>query len=79
MKTNTIDTKKYIIDTFPVGVLQCNCTIIGDSVSKLALFVDPVGDADFLIGKLNKSSLQCICIIHTPTHFDHLLSALEIT
>lgn len=78
MEINTINTKKYIIETFPVGVLQCNCTIIGDPFSKLALVVDPGGDADFIMGKLNKYSLKCISIIHTHAHFDHILAAGEI-
>lgn len=32
-----------IRETFPVGPLQCNCTLIGDPVSKKAIVVDPGG------------------------------------
>jgi hydroxyacylglutathione hydrolase len=35
-----------IRETFPVGPLQCNCTIIGDPVSKKAIVVDPGGNPD---------------------------------
>ena len=30
-----------IRETFPVGPLQCNCTIIGDPLTKKAIVVDP--------------------------------------
>ena len=30
-----------IRETFPVGPLQCNCTLIGDPISKKAIVVDP--------------------------------------
>ena len=33
-----------IRETFPVGPLQCNCTIIGDPVTKKAIVVDPGGN-----------------------------------
>ena len=33
-----------IRETFPVGPLQCNCTIVGDPVTKKALVIDPGGD-----------------------------------
>lgn len=39
----------YIVRTFPVGPLQCNCTIIGDAISKKALVVDPGGDAQVIL------------------------------
>ncbi|MAD57663.1 MAG: MBL fold metallo-hydrolase [Porticoccus sp.] len=78
MTENIAHPPKYIIETFPVGVLQCNCTIIGDSVTKLALVVDPGGDADHILDKLDELSLKCIGIIHTHAHFDHILAAGEI-
>ena len=78
MKKINENDQKYIVRTFPVGVLQCNCTIIGDAISKLALVIDPGGNADLIIGKLDEYSLKCIGIIHTHAHFDHILAAGEI-
>jgi len=78
MSENLLETNKYIVHTFPVGPLQCNCTIIGDTVSKKALVVDPGGDAQVILDLLSKSGLKVIAIIHTHAHFDHILAAGEI-
>ncbi|MFT6300337.1 MAG: glyoxylase-like metal-dependent hydrolase (beta-lactamase superfamily II) [Saprospiraceae bacterium] len=72
------NSQKYIIKTFPVGVLQCNCTIIGDPVSGLALVIDPGGDAQVILELLAELSLKVVAIIHTHAHFDHILAAGEI-
>ena len=37
------------VEILPVGHLQCNCTIVGDPVSRKAIVVDPGGDAELLI------------------------------
>ena len=41
-----------IVETMPVGPLQCNCTILGDPVSRKAIVVDPGGDAEMLLNRL---------------------------
>ncbi len=68
----------YIVRTFPVGPLQCNCTIIGDAVSKKALVVDPGGDAQIILRTLAELELKVVAIIHTHAHLDHILAAGEI-
>jgi glyoxylase-like metal-dependent hydrolase (beta-lactamase superfamily II) len=75
MSENLLETKKYIVRTFPVGPLQCNCTIIGDAVSKKALVIDPGGDAQAILNVLSELELQVVAIIHTHAHFDHILAA----
>ncbi len=50
----------YIVRTFPVGPLQCNCTIIGDAVSKKALVVDPGGDAQTILRTLAELELKVV-------------------
>lgn len=64
--------------TFPVGPLQCNCTIIGDALSKSALVIDPGGDADKILNLLEELDLKVVAIIHTHAHLDHILAAGEI-
>jgi hydroxyacylglutathione hydrolase len=78
MSENLLETNKYIVHTFPVGPLQCNCTIIGDTVSKKVLVVDPGGDAQVILDLLSESDLKVVAIIHTHAHFDHILAAGEI-
>ena len=64
-----------IVETIPVGPLQCNCTILGDLVSREAIVVDPGGDAEILLERLVELDLQVERIIHTHAHLDHFLAS----
>ena len=64
-----------IVETIPVGPLQCNCTILADRVSRKAILIDPGGDAEILLERLVKLDIQVDKIIHTHAHFDHLLAS----
>ncbi len=66
---------ELIVETIPVGPLQCNCTILGDLVSRKAIVVDPGGDAEILLGRLVELNLQVERIIHTHAHLDHFLAS----
>lgn len=61
-----------IVETFSVGLLQCNCTILGDPVSKEALVVDPGDEVEKVLAALEKHGLQCRAILNTHTHIDHV-------
>ena len=64
-----------IRDTFPVGPLQCNCTIIGDALTKKAIVVDPGGDHEHILARLDALGLKVVSIIHTHAHLDHFLAS----
>ena len=64
-----------ILETIPVGPLQCNCTILGDMVSRKAIVVDPGGDSEILLERLVELNLQVERIIHTHAHLDHFLAS----
>ena len=64
-----------IVETIPVGPLQCNCTILGNLVSRKAIVVDPGGDAEILLERLVELDLQVERIIHTHAHLDHFLAS----
>jgi len=64
-----------IVETIPVGPLQCNCTILADRVSRKAILIDPGGDAEILLERLVKLDIQVDKIIHTHAHFDHFLAS----
>ena len=66
---------ELIVETLPVGHLQCNCTILGDPVSRKAIVVDPGGDSEMLIERLVELDLQVERIIHTHAHLDHFLAS----
>ncbi len=81
MSTDMADASKsgLVVKTFPVGPLQCNCTILGDVESGKAIVVDPGGDADKILAELQRMGLSDIVqIIHTHAHFDHFLASGEM-
>lgn len=67
-----------IIETFPVGLLQCNCTILGDETNREAIVIDPGGDADRITAKLDEHALSLKQIVCTHTHIDHVGAIYEL-
>jgi hydroxyacylglutathione hydrolase len=61
-----------IVRSFPVGLLQCNCTVIGDPATKEAIVVDPGDDPDKVLAVLREHDLRCRAILNTHTHIDHV-------
>ena len=68
----------FIIRSFPVGPLQCNCSIVGDRVTERAIIVDPGGNAEQILALVAELELNVVAIIHTHAHLDHILAAGEI-
>ena len=66
---------ELIVETLPVGHMQCNCTILGDPLSGEAIVVDPGGEAEMLSERLLELNLQVVSIIHTHAHLDHFLAS----
>jgi len=64
--------------TFPVGPLQCNCTVIGDSETGMGYVFDPGGDAARIMATATELGFKIVGIIHTHAHLDHILAAGEI-
>jgi len=67
-----------IIETFAVGPLQCNCTILGDEHSREAIVIDPGGEPDKIFQALEKHSLTVKQIVCTHTHIDHVGAIAEL-
>ena len=67
-----------IRETFSVGPLQCNCTIIGDPVTLKGVVIDPGGDAELILEKVAAHNLQIVALIHTHAHLDHFLASGEL-
>src|SRR5262245_19266181 len=61
-----------IIETFPVGWLQCNCTILGDEQTREAIVIDPGDDPDAILAFLAERGLTLKQIVCTHTHIDHV-------
>lgn len=61
-----------IIETFPVGPLQCNCTILGDPETGEAIVIDPGDEAMQVLKRLSAHGLKPKAILITHTHLDHV-------
>ena len=64
-----------IRETFPVGPLQCNCTVLGDEVSGEATVIDPGGDLQHIEAVVAKHGLRVTQIVVTHAHLDHIAGA----
>jgi glyoxylase-like metal-dependent hydrolase (beta-lactamase superfamily II) len=67
-----------IRETFPVGLLGCNCTILGDEASHEAIVVDPGYDIPHILALLAKHKLTVKKIVVTHAHIDHIASAQNL-
>ncbi|MBV9719875.1 MAG: MBL fold metallo-hydrolase [Candidatus Eremiobacteraeota bacterium] len=58
--------------TFAVGPLQCNCTILADEVSREAIVVDGGDGVDEVVARLELGGWRAKYLIHTHAHIDHI-------
>jgi hydroxyacylglutathione hydrolase len=65
-----------ILETFPVGPLRCNCTILGDEVTHEAVVVDPGDNIPEILSRLLKHGLTLRQIVITHAHIDHVGGAV---
>ncbi|MFP5229182.1 MAG: MBL fold metallo-hydrolase [Acidobacteriota bacterium] len=67
-----------ILETFPVGPLQCNCTILGDETTGEAMVVDPGDNIPQILAFLARHKLTLKQIIVTHGHIDHVGGAARL-
>ena len=67
-----------IHEILPVGPLQCNCSIIGDDVSREAIVIDPGDDIADLLAIIRKHNLKVKQIVITHAHIDHVGGAMKL-
>lgn len=61
-----------ILETFAVGPLACNCTIVGDERSGEAIVVDGGDGVDEVVARLARLELRATHLVHTHAHIDHI-------
>jgi hydroxyacylglutathione hydrolase len=64
--------QKLIHEVIPVGMLQCNCSILGDPVTGEAIVVDPGDEVERITEILRRHKLKVRAIVSTHTHIDHV-------
>lgn len=63
---------------FPVGVLQCNCSIVGDEKTREAMVIDPGDQIDEILAILRQENLSLKYIVVTHAHIDHVGGAMKL-
>ncbi len=67
-----------ILETFPVGPLQCNCTLLGDEEAGEAIVIDPGDEVARIHRRLTDLGLKLKQILVTHAHIDHVGGALKL-
>jgi glyoxylase-like metal-dependent hydrolase (beta-lactamase superfamily II) len=67
-----------ILETFPVGPLQCNCSIVADEVTREAMVIDPGDEIALILQRLAILKLTLKQIVITHGHIDHVGAAARL-
>jgi glyoxylase-like metal-dependent hydrolase (beta-lactamase superfamily II) len=67
-----------IRETFPVGLLGCNCTVLADELSRQAIVVDPGDDVPGIMARVRRLALNVKQILITHAHIDHIAGAQRL-
>jgi len=67
-----------ILETFPVGPLACNCTLLGDEEAGEAIVIDPGDEIGRIHRRLIELGLTLKQILVTHAHIDHVGGALKL-
>jgi glyoxylase-like metal-dependent hydrolase (beta-lactamase superfamily II) len=65
--------QNLIHEILPVGMLQCNCHIVGDPQSREAIIIDPGDEAARILEAIERHHLKVTAIVVTHTHIDHVI------
>jgi hydroxyacylglutathione hydrolase len=67
-----------IRETFPVGPLQCNCTLLGNETSREAIVIDPGDNVAGILERLARHRMTLKQIVVTHAHIDHVGGAAQL-
>lgn len=63
---------------FPVGPLQCNCSIVGDEQTHEAMVIDPGDEVEQILEVLRQKQFVLRHIVITHAHIDHVGGAMKL-
>src|SRR5437763_10280067 len=67
-----------IHEIFPVGPLQCNCSVIGDEKTREAMVIDPGDEIEQVMDIVQRHGLTVKQIVVTHGHIDHVGGAMKL-
>ncbi|HJU84003.1 MAG TPA: MBL fold metallo-hydrolase [Holophagaceae bacterium] len=66
------------LESFPVGPLGCNCSLLWDPATGEGLVVDPGGDGAKIRRRVEALGFKVRGLLHTHAHFDHVGATREL-
>ncbi|HXN48832.1 MAG TPA: MBL fold metallo-hydrolase [Bryobacteraceae bacterium] len=67
-----------IHEILPVGMLACNCSILGDEQTREGMVVDPGDDIGAILEIVKRHGLRITTIVVTHAHIDHIGGAQKL-
>jgi hydroxyacylglutathione hydrolase len=67
-----------IHEILPVGILQCNCSILGDETTREAMVIDPGDEIESILEVVARHGLTVKSIVITHAHIDHIGGAQKL-
>src|SRR3974377_885025 len=67
-----------IHEIFPVGPLECNCSVVGDQQSHEAMVIDPGDNIEQVLAIVQRHWLTVKQIVITHAHIDHIGGAAKL-
>lgn len=67
-----------LVETFPVGPLQCNCSIVVDEATREAVVIDPGDEPLRILAALSAAGVRPVALLHTHAHLDHITGTREV-
>jgi len=66
------------LESFAVGALGCNCTLLWDPMTLTGLVVDPGGEGERIRRRVEGLGFKVTALLHTHAHFDHVGATREL-
>lgn len=66
------------LQSFPVGPLGCNCSLLWEPATGLGVVVDPGGDGAKIRKRVEALGFKVTALLHTHAHFDHVGATSEL-
>jgi glyoxylase-like metal-dependent hydrolase (beta-lactamase superfamily II) len=66
------------LESFPVGPLGCNCTLLWEPELGTGVVVDPGGEAGRIQRRVAALGFKVTALLHTHAHFDHVGATREL-
>lgn len=67
-----------IHEILPVGLLACNCSLVGDEQTREGIVIDPGDDVSEILRRIERHGLRITMIVVTHAHIDHIGGAAKL-